>query len=47
MRRLFYSTLDQVINEIHVGFSDQNTKPYVAVSALQPGNSNALNIKMV
>ena len=34
MRRLFYSTLDQVINEIDVRFSYQNTKLYAAFSAL-------------
>ena len=40
MRRSFYSTLDQVINEMDVRFSHQNTKLYAAVSALQPENSN-------
>ena len=34
MRRLFYSSLDQVINEIDVRFSHQNIKLYVAVCAL-------------
>ena len=47
MRRLFYSTLDQVINEIDVRFSHQNTTLYAAVSALQPGNRNFLDVKMV
>ena len=45
-QRLFYSTLDQVINEIHVRFSHLNTKLYVAVSALQPKNSSFLDVKM-
>ena len=47
MRRLFYSTLDQVINEIDVRFSHQNTKLYAAICALQPKNSNVLDIKMM
>ena len=47
MRRLFYSTLHQIINEIDVRFSLQNTKPHPAVSALQPENSNFLDVKMV
>ena len=47
MRRSFYSTLDQVINEIDVRFSHQNTKLFAAVSALQPENSNFFEIKMV
>ena len=49
MRRLFYSTLDQVINEIDVRFSHQNTKLYAALSlsALQPENSNFLDVKIV
>ena len=47
IRRLFYSTLDQAINEIDVLFSYQNTKLYAAVSALQPKNSNFLDVKMV
>ena len=46
-RRLFYSTLDQVINEIDVRFSHQNAKQYAAVYALQPGNINFLNLKIV
>ena len=46
MGRLFYSTLDQVINEIDVRFSHQNTKLYAAVSALQPENSHFFDIKM-
>ena len=36
MRRFFYSTLDQIINEINVSFSHQNPKLHSAVSALQP-----------
>ena len=44
MRRLFYSTLGQVIIEIDVRFSHQNTKLY---AALQPENSNFLDVKMV
>ena len=47
MRRLFYSTLDQVINEINVRFSHQNAKLYAAVFALQHENSNFLDVKMV
>ena len=47
MRRLFYSTLDQVISEIDLLFSHQNTKLYAAVSALQLQNSNFLDVKMV
>ena len=47
MRRLFYSLLDQVINKINAHFSHQNTKLYVAVSALQSENSNCLNVQMV
>ena len=47
MRRLFYSTLDQVIHEIDARFSHQNTKLYAAVSALQPKNSNLLEVRMV
>ena len=35
MRR-FCSLFDQVINEINVRLSHQNTKLYAAVSALQP-----------
>ena len=46
-RRLFYSTLDQVINDMDVRFSHQNTKVYAAVSAFQPENSNFLDTKMV
>ena len=44
---LLYSTLDQVINEADVHFSHQNTKLYAAVSALQPENSNFLDVNMV
>ena len=40
MQRLFYSTLDQAINEIDFRFSHQNTKLYAAVSAFQLENSN-------
>ena len=47
MRRLFCSTLDQVINEIDACFIHQNTKLSAAVSALQPENSNFLDVKMV
>ena len=47
MRRLFCSTLDQVINEIDACFIHQNTKLNAAVSALQPENSNFLDVKMV
>ena len=47
MRRLFYCTLDQVINEIDVRFSHQNTKLYAVVSALQHESSSFLNVKMV
>ena len=47
MRRLFCRTLDQVINEIDVRFSNQNTKLYSAVSTLQHENSNFLDVKMV
>ena len=46
-RRLFYSTLDQVINEVDLRFSHQNTKLYPTVSALQPESSNFLDVKMV
>ena len=47
MWRLFYGTLDQVINKIEVPFSYQNTNLYAAVSAPQPKNSNFLDVKMV
>ena len=47
MRRFFYSTLDQVINEIDASFSHHNTKLYAAVSALQPENSNFLDVEIV
>ena len=47
MQRLFYSTLDQVINEIDVRFSYQNTKLYAAVSAFQPGTTKFWDVKMV
>ena len=47
MRRLFSSTLDQVINDINVRFSHQNTKLYATVSALQSENINFLDVKMV
>ena len=47
MRRLFHSTLDQVINKIDVRFSHQSTKLYAAASVLQPENSNFLNVKMM
>ena len=45
MRKLLYSTSDQVINEINVRFSHQNTKLYAAVSALQPENRNFFGCK--
>ena len=47
MRRLIYSTLDQVINKIDGRFSHQSTKLYAAVSAHQLENSNFLAVKMV
>ena len=47
MRRLFYNTFDQVINEIDVRFRGQNTKLHAAVSAFQPKNSKCLDVKMV
>ena len=47
MLRLFYSTLDQVIIEISVRFSHQNTKLYAAVSAFHSENSNFLDVKIV
>ena len=47
MRRLFHSTMDQVINVIDVHFSHQNIKLYAAISALQPKNSNFLDAKKV
>ena len=47
MRRLLYSTLDRVNNEINVRFSHQNAKLYVAVSAFQHENSNFLDVNMV
>ena len=47
IRKVFYSTLDQVINDIDVRFSHQNTKLYATVCALQPENSNFLHVKMV
>ena len=47
IRRLFYNTLDQVINKIDVRFSHQNTKLYADVSALQPENNNFSDVKMV
>ena len=47
MNKLFYSTLDQVIIEMYVRFSHQNTKLNAADSALQPENSNFLDVKMV
>ena len=47
MQKLFYSTLDQVINKIDVHFWHENTKLYAAVSALQPEENNFWNVKMV
>ena len=47
MQRLFYSTLNQVINEIDMRFSHQNTKLNAAVSALKFENINFLDLKMV
>ena len=47
LRRLFYSALDQLNNEIDVRFSKQDTKLYAAVSTFQPENSNFLDVKMV
>ena len=47
MQRLFYSTLDHVINEINARYNHQNTKLFAAVSTLQPENSNFLNVKVV
>ena len=47
MRRLFYCILDQVIDDINVRFSHQNTKLHAAVSTLQHENSNFFNVKMV
>ena len=47
MRRLFHSTLDQVINDIDVRFSHQNTKLYATVFALQSENISFLDVKMV
>ena len=47
MWRSFYSTLDQIIYEIDLRFFHQNTKLYAAVSALQPENSNLLDVKIV
>ena len=46
MRRLFFSTLDQVINEIDERFSHQNTKLHATVSALQPENINYMDVKI-
>ena len=46
MRRLSYITLDQIINEIDVRFSHQNTKLYAAVTALQPKHSKVLDVKI-
>ena len=46
MRRLFYNTLNQAINEIDVRFSHQNTKLYAVVSVVQPEN-NFLDVKTV
>ena len=39
--------MDQVIKEIGVRFSHQNTKLNATFSALQPENSNFLDVKMV
>ena len=47
MRKLFHSTLHQIINQISLRFSHQNTKPYAAVSALQLENNYFLDVKMV
>ena len=46
-QRFFYSTLDQVINEIDAHFSHKNIELYAAVSALQLENSNFLDVKVV
>ena len=46
MRRLFCSTLDQVINKIDVRCSHQNTKLYTAVFTVQPENSIFWDVKM-
>ena len=47
MQRLFYSTLDQAINEIDIRFCHQNTKLCTVVSALKPEDSNFLDVKVV
>ena len=47
MQRLFYNTLNQVINEVDSRASHQNTKLYLAVSALQFENSHFLDVKIV
>ena len=39
--------MDQDINEIDVRFSHQNTKLYATVSALQPENSNFLDVQLM
>ena len=46
-RRLFYITLDQVISEIDVRFSNQNTKLYSALFVLQTENSEFFDVKMM
>ena len=45
MRKLLYSRMDQVNNEIDVRFSYQNTKLRVAASAFQHENGNFLDVK--
>ena len=47
IRRIFYTTLDKVINETDVRFSHQNTELYADVSALLPEKNNFLDVKMV
>ena len=47
MRRLFYSTLNQVISKIDARFSYQNTRLYAAVFALQPENINFLDVEVL
>ena len=45
MRKLLYSRMNQVNNEVEVRFSHQNTKLRVAASAFQHENGNFLDVK--
>ena len=47
MGRLFYGTLNHVVNKINLRFSQRNLKLYSAISAPQHENRNSLDVKIV